>query len=588
MIAVLNSIRRALADYSLRKFALYAAVPTHWPGLLETRRIARAEVLEFSGRVSEWVKIDATASPQLSMVFRPWLKEAGPCAVASGQRQVPPGVSPDPEVALSRDRLGWMIQMAVDDRASAWQAVGAWLMARWESGTACRDAYSVSERLSNLILMWNIEAPPEPVEEKMLRLMAQDADHLLTHIEYHGDSKTNNHVLNNARALILFGAFTSSVRFYEAGCSLLASELPKHVLVDGILREGSSHYQWVVSRWVVEIACTFHAKDDARFLQLQSMLEKMLDACEAMKLGSSGNNYLPLVGDISPDFPPALYDGLTYFGYALIDCGEAIPSGNQPGGGLWSSLFVGRSKPSDGGVWLACDKSWARVTAGPWSVLTHADRQVHDNRATHGHHDLFSFELAYGGTPLIVDPGRKSYLAARDSEDAGILEEWHNTIMVNQCRTGFVPRGYMPVSWLKQWRSGPELEADEAGLAIRLDAPREIPGVSRVQRTIDCSAPNQLVIVNQVSRTSSRAIDVLLVLYIMGRVREEDGRVEIDCGDKHFSLSWTGLGRPLMRAASRYVSYGIAEPCTRLEWRTDVEASAWESAIKISLSGSNA
>ena len=586
----MNSIRRALADYSLRKFILYAAIPSHWPQLLQLRQRAGSQVRDFSRQVSIWLKVDASAAQSLSYAFRPWLREATNKLESPGgeyHERLAHRESSDPEVTLSRDRLGWMLQMAISDPGQSWQAVGTWLTERWNPGIACSDAYSVSERLSNLVLMWNLEPAPESMAGELLRLMEGDADLLLTRIEYHGDSKTNNHVLNNARALILFGGFVGNAKFYEAGSTLFECELPKHILSDGILREASTHYQWVVTRWIVEVGCTFHARDRSRYLLLQPLLLKMLDACEAMKLGSPGNSYLPLLGDISPDFPPGLYAGLTGLGYALVGCGDETQPSGQPCAGLWSTFFVGRSKPPEGCAWISSDRSWARVTTGPWSVLTHADRQVHDNRPTHGHHDLFSFELAYAGTPLIVDPGRKNYLAARDSEEAGILEEWHNTILVDRCRTGFVPRGYMPVNWLNQWRSCPEIDADDAGLAIRLVVPKEIPGVSRIQRTINCSDPNRLVIVNQVSRTSSRAIDVLLVLYIMGRVREEDGRVEVDCGGRAFVLSWKGLGKPLMKAASRYVSYGIAESCTRLEWRTDVETNAWESAIMISLSGSN-
>jgi hypothetical protein len=585
MIPGLNSIRRALADYSLRKFILYAAVPSHWPGLLEARQKARAQVLDFSHQVADWLKLDATASAQLSFVFRPWLKEAGTRDLASGQRQVPPAASPDPEVALSRDRLGWMLQMALDDRTGAWQAVEAWLAARWESGLACRDAYSVSERLSNLILMWNLQAPPEPVAGRMLRLMAQDADHLLAHIEYHGESKTNNHVLNNARALILFGGFTGSARFYESGCSLFASEFPKHVLADGLLREGSSHYQWVVSRWVLEIGCTFHARDHARFLQLQPMLEKMLDVCDAMKLGPPGANFLPLIGDISPDFPPSLYAGLTGFGFALTGSGDEDLSAAPACGGLWSSLFVRRSIRNAETLWMSSDRSWARVTTGAWSMLAHADMHPHDNRPTHGHHDLFSFELAFDGMPLVVDPGRRNYLAARDSEEAGVLEEWHNTLLVDQCRTGLVPRGYMPTRWLEQWRTRPELEANVNGMEIRLVAPREVRGVSRIQRTIDGSDPNRLVITNQVCKSTPRSVPVLLVLYLMGEVRQAGPWVELELADKRFTLSWTGLDRPRIRTASRYVSYDCAEPCTRLEWTSVAGTGVWESTITISLAG---
>lgn len=586
-MSILNSTRRALADYSLRKFIVYAALPWHWAQLFKLRNRARLQVLDFSRRISTWQAIGATASSQLSFAFRPWLKDAIchelPEAPHHGAHQQ--SESNDPENTMSRDRLGWMLPMAAHDRERAWQAVSEWLAERWKSGIACRDAYSIAERLSNLILMWNLKAPADPTASELLRLMQADANNLLAQIEYHGDSKTNNHVLNNARALILFGAFIGDPRRYEAGCWMFENEFPKHVLADGVLREASTHYQWVVARWVVEIGCTFHATDRPRFHWLRPRLEKMLDVCEAMRLGPPGRGYLPLIGDISPDFPPASYGGLTSLGYAVIGCGDEDPPGGPTNAGLWSRFFVGRSKPPGRGAWMSSDRSWARATLGAWSMLAHADRQPHDNRSTHGHHDLFSFELALDGVPLVVDPGRKDYLAARDSEEAGILEEWHNTILVDQRRAGFVPRGYMPTTWLEQWRSCPELEANDEGLAIRLVAPCEVPGVSRIERTISCTDPKVLVVANQVCRTASRMAHVLLVLYIMGKVRQAERWVEVELGDKHVTLGWAGLDRPQIRPALRYVSYGRAEPCTRLEWRVDVEERDWESTIMISPTG---
>ena len=589
MVSRLNSLRRALADYSLRKFILFAVNPAHWRQLLEERRRARAQVEEFSRQVSNWQEILASACSEPNPFFRPWLRGDSGNDLQSSQGSEPFALteSSDPEVILGRDRLGWMLQSALIDDVSPWQDFDKWFAERWTSGISCRDAYTLSERLANLTMMWALETPPAANSDEVLRMMENDAERLLASIEYHGDSKTNNHVLNNARGLILFGAFAGNARFFAAGSTLLHIELSKHVLADGVLREGSSHYQWVVTRWVVEIACAFHAVDRQRFQLLLPLLERMLNACEEMKLGPPGRKYLPLVGDISPDFPPGFYAGLTDFGYAVIGAGDEVSSSIEVRAGFWGHYFVGRSKHDVHDTWYSSDGSWGRVTTGQWSILTHADRQSHDNRTTHGHHDLFSFELAFAGTPLIVDPGRKSYSAPRDSEDAGILEEWHNTIMVNRARTGFVPRGYMPADWLKQWRSRPELEVSETGLGIRLDAPHEIPGVSRIQRTIQCLAPDRVRIVNQVFKNTAGGIDVLLVLYLMGEVRLTGHRADVTLGGRCFRLNWAGLGTPLIRLVSRYVSYGSAEPCTRLEWNIEAETGTWESVITVELSGSN-
>ena len=90
--------------------------------------------------------------------------------------------------------------------------------------------------------------------------------------EYHGDLNTNNHILNNARALILAGSFLDSQCLFDAGCWIFTNQFDKHINSDGVLREGSSHYQYVVTRWVVDIACAFLYRDKNYFERIQQKI----------------------------------------------------------------------------------------------------------------------------------------------------------------------------------------------------------------------------------------------------------------------------------------------------------------------------
>jgi hypothetical protein len=250
--------------------------------------------------------------------------------------------------------------------------------------------------------------------------------------------------------------------------------------------------------------------------------------------------------------------------------------------GLWSRFFIGRNRPIPE-RWQAADNSWVRLANNKWSLLAHADMHTEDNRATHGHHDLFSFELAFDGIPIIVDPGRKNYLAGRDQEEAGIVEEWHNTILVNGKRTGFVPRGYMPASWLQKVRTRPCVAVADQCLEIRLDSPREVPGISSIQRILNLADEKIVKIYSRVIKSNAHTADVKLVMYVMGNVSLSDGGVKLEMGAMGFMIRWKGLGAPALRDAIRYVGYGISEPCTRLEWVTVAAAREWESIIEISM-----
>lgn len=574
-----NSIKRIWADYSLRKFLFYAISPLSWASLLALKLRAKEEKRILLDHVSQWQNASAPAPTNLHFIFHPWLqKNRKPIPSLIRDELVVDSASPDPEIRMRLDRLSWVLQMAIHDQGNAWQAAGKWLTKRWKCDLACRGSYSISERVSNLILLWNIQEPEPSLGAEVLHMIRRDTDYLVHHLEYHGERGTNNHILNNARALVLAGSFLGEARFYEAGCWLIEDQLSKHVSVEGVLREASTHYQWVVTRWMVEVGCAFHSMDPARFLQLRLLLNNMLDVCEAMQLGNGTKKYLPLIGDISPDFPPRLYGGMTALGYALMGCGEEIVS--PVPGGLWSSFFIGRTRFMPGN-WQTGDGSWVRMADKKWSLLAHSDMRPDDNRATHGHHDLFSFELAFDGFPIVVDPGRKNYLAGRDHEEAGILEEWHNTILVDGKRTGFVARGYMPTPWLAKIRTQPHVAFADRQLEIRLDEPQEMPGIGCVQRVLNLADERTVLVSNRVIKHRAAPASVKLVMYVMGKSCLMGDGLKLEIGAMDFELRWKGLGVPVLRDNFRCVEYGIAEPCTRLEWTESVTSKEWESTVEI-------
>lgn len=581
LLLKINSIKRSLADYSLRKFLFYAASPFNWAGLLTLKLRKKAETRKFFDHVSQWQVQNEIHPAGLSFIYHPWLQKCRkplPCLMPDDF--VADSSSPDPEIRMRLDRLGWTLKLALQDQNNAWQAAGKWLNERWKGNVACQGSYSISERVSNLILLWNIQEPAPPLATEVLLMIEKDVEHLLGHLEYHGEFGTNNHILNNARALILAGSFLGIPRFYEAGCWLLENQLSKHVSAEGVLREASTHYQWVITRWIVEVGCVFYSADQARFQQLCPLLNNMLDVCEAMQLGKQAGKYLPLIGDISPDFPPRFYGGMTGLGYALVGCGEKIEFTSSTIDDWWSHFFIGRAKPMPGN-WQPSDGSWTRLANNNWALLAHSDTHPDDSRVTHGHHDLFSFELAFQGIPFIVDSGRKNYLAARDHEEAGILEEWHNTILVNEKRTGFVPRGYMPASWLATIRTRPHVTLHDQYLEIRLGAPHEVPGISSIQRVLNLADDSTVLVSNRVISKHAAPKNVKLIMYVMGNAHLADGCLKSKVGMQEFMLRWVGLRTPMLRESIRYSGYGISEPCTRLEWNEAAAGTEWESTIEI-------
>lgn len=572
-----RTVSRVLADYSLRRFIAYGVNPMRWPQLTAMRSRRKAEIVSFARSLERWQGMAEVACKPGHFVFRRWLTKRLDAAQQGGF--CPPTEDrDDPELRMRIDRLGWALELAAVNPAEAWAAVAGWFDTRPKAADFHRDSYSISERLSNLILLWNLCEPSGSLSAPLAAMMLGEADWLLRHPEYHGESGTNNHILNNARALILAGSFFDSPRLFDAGRWILDNQFGRHVLADGVVREASSHYQWVITRWIVDVACAFRHRDEDAFQRLAPSLSRMLDVCDAMAVSAGGRWYLPLIGDISPDFSPGFYRGLSAFGRRVVRDDEPSEDGTACEG-FWGRHF-GTAALGRGGDWIAADGSWARMARGSWSLFAHTDTSPGENRPTHGHHDLFSFDLAFESCPVIVDPGRGNYLSGRDEESAGILEEWHNTVLIGTARTGFIPRGYMPPAWLASFRPRPRVSLGAEGLSVTVD-PMPEAGRASVQRFFSTGSHDGLRIVTRVSLADGAALLVRQVLYLAGEVRVEEGCAHLGVGGREIILRWPGLGRPAWRPALRYVAYETAVPCTRLEWNVRAKGPQWESVFDV-------
>ena len=167
---------------------------------------------------------------------------------------------------------------------------------RWES-------YTISERLSNSSIFFHASKmePSQIITSALIR----QASYLTKHLEYHGEY-TSNHIVNNGRALYLFGVKFDIERFRELGRVLLERELPNLVSPAGFVREGSSHYQFLITRWLLEVRHFCSLSRDVKFGQMLEEYCQVLESkCEFFiaETSQSENCPYPLFGDISPDFP---------------------------------------------------------------------------------------------------------------------------------------------------------------------------------------------------------------------------------------------------------------------------------------------
>jgi hypothetical protein len=197
----------------------------------------------------------------------------------------------------------------------------------------------------------------------------QQLRHLVLNVE---DDVLGNHVIRNARALVLGGAAFRDGELLERGAALLGRELPEQVLPDGGHYERSPVYHLVVLRDLLEVDAA------APGLVPAATLERMRRFAAAL---ARPDGVPSLFNDGALDLAPQLElpveaDGLALFpesGYAVVRRGP---------------------------LWLAFD-------CGPFAPPF---------LPPHAHADALSFQLWWEGRPAVIDPGTSTYEPGADRQ----------------------------------------------------------------------------------------------------------------------------------------------------------------------------
>jgi hypothetical protein len=272
-------------------------------------------------------------------------------------------------------------------------------LARVEDGPAARDAmerwidahppklgdpwhpYPLSTRTGNWVAALALvpDALSAPIRNSLWRQLL----HLERNVE---DDVLGNHVIRNARALVLGGAAFGTPRLLDRGFGLLARELPEQILPDGGHYERSPVYHLVVLRDLLEIDATVPGAVPVE------VLERMHRFAAALT---------------RPDGEPALFNDGT------LDLAPRLDLPVAPEG---LSVFpeTGYAVVRREGIWLAFD------CGAPSPAYLPA----------HAHADALSFQLWLDGKPVVIDPGMPTY-------EAGAERSWfrgtraHSTISLD-------------------------------------------------------------------------------------------------------------------------------------------------------------
>jgi hypothetical protein len=223
--------------------------------------------------------------------------------------------------------------------------------------------YPLSTRIGNWVAAASVE--PRLANEMLSESLWRQLVYLDRNVE---NDVLGNHVIRNARALLLGGIAFEEDRLVDRALALLDRELPEQVLSDGGHYERSPVYHALVLRDLLEIRAA------AAVPRLDPAIERMKGFASVL---------------MRPDGQPAPFNDAPL--NLAPDMRDEVPSVPR---GLALFRDTGYTVVRDGdGFWLAFD-------CGPAAP---------DFLPPHAHADGLSFQLWLEGKPLVVDPGTSTY-----------------------------------------------------------------------------------------------------------------------------------------------------------------------------------
>lgn len=374
----------------------------------------------------------------------------------------------DLETLLAAHRFAWLPVSgpAVDVNwvSKLWQI---WVERFGESSSGWPwHAYTAAERAVNIIdFSRRFGWPDDP--NKTTSLLLRHADVIRENLEFFGDHYTSNHLSNNGRGLLRIGSALGRPEIAETGAQIMVAEAGRIFGRSGVLREGSTHYHLLVTRNYID------AWLEARMAELEhaDMLHDIAVRAVAVIPGLYLPGGLPLIGDISPDVPPAYLAGLVGRG------NSATWPSNLPEERQRDVLELIASNAVTSPDKLAED-GWHRFGGHNWQALSYVSPDGWPPMPGHGHQDLGSFELHDGTTPVVIDPGRGSYATA-EYENATV----HSGIIIDETGSMPVNRAYYSRAFRERiLPTPPEIKRTRDGQVLRYDGASHGAKIGYVER----------------------------------------------------------------------------------------------------------
>ena len=290
--------------------------------------------------------------------------------------------------------------------------------------------YTIGERLSNITLFmcrtqcyrkWS-----ESFKKLALEVLSLEAKLLFTKLEYKGETLTCNHFSNNGRGLLWASLLFGNKNLFSLGAKIMLNEYKRIIQKEGVIREGSSHYHFLITRnyfeamWISE---QFEEKECSDLFR--SYVKKLSDSCNFFLIDKK----IPLFGDISPDSRP---EWILQVPYAYQTFYESEGDGKEECAKGWASHFFKKvriSQSFDAPLSkITCLDEYRKLEKGNFVVFCRHNVSGFPLINGHVHCDSGAPIVYFKGKEILSDLGRYTY---EKPGDVFLRSESHNSFLLN-------------------------------------------------------------------------------------------------------------------------------------------------------------
>ena len=352
----------------------------------------------------------------------------------------------------------------------------------------------------------------------------------------------NNHVLANAKALVLGGLFFAgpeSERWLRQGLDWYARQLPEQVLADGGHFERSPMYHSIVLEDLLDLRNAFAGCPDGLAVNDQSLVNGWTELVARMR------RWLKVM--CHPDGQIALFN----------DAAFGIAPNPKEIDAYCHRLGLPDVPSPPQGITLLEDSGYARLASGPATLIVDVGPIGPDHIPGHAHADTLSYELSLDQQRCVVDTGTSTYRVGPDRDRLRSTAA-HNTVVVDDQDSSETWHAFRVARRARTYdlvvsQTDPQL----LEVACSHDGYRRLPGRVRHRRQWQL-APTGLRIQDSLEGRFDRAVSCVHLhpdVQVVGR--PSAGEVQLSAGNCPVAVHYTDAN-PAVEQSTYHPEFGVS------------------------------